>query len=166
MRMLDDAALGNEPITLTPAEIDLVVRAERWLVDHGWQPHHIRGWTTGNRSFGVQDGCNGLWIRERRNGFWDTSGERHPVRHVLTGLGILVNEGILPMAFSPQVHDTLSDFADALERAANRMDQENDDKTGRAGWTAQDRLVELARADGFRKAAHVAREHAPSAVLP
>lgn len=165
MRTLDDAALGSEAIVITPEQIQLILQAEQWLVRNGWEPHHIRGWSNASRSFGTQDGCNGLWIRERRNGYWDSSGERHPVRSVLTAIGILVNEGILPAAFSPHVRDTLSDFADALDRAADRMDRENDDKTSRAGWTAQDRLLEFARAEGFRKAAHVAREHAPSVVL-
>jgi hypothetical protein len=163
--MLDEAALDTERISITPDQIQLVLQAEQWLLKHGWEPHHIRGWSNVGRAFGVMKGYNGLWIRERRRGYWDGSGERHPVRSVLAGLNILVNEEILPACFSTLGQNALADFAEALERAAVRLDDQNDQKSGRSGWTAQDRLLEFARADGLRKAAAVAREHSPASVL-
>lgn len=154
MRTLDAAALDTEPITISPTDIQLVLQAERWLYQNGWEPHHVRGWSNVGRAFGVEEGCNGLWIRERRRGFWDGTGTRHPVRSVLAGLNVLVNEEILPARFSTYGRQALADYAEALDRSATRMAEEDGD----------DSHVQ-AQVDALRYAAEVARNHDPVAVF-
>ncbi len=163
METLDEAAFGNRT-EINGREIGLVLAAEQWLYAHGWEPHHVRGWSNVGRAFGTEEGCNGLWIRERRRGFWDATGTRHPVRSVQVGLNVLVNEEILPARFSTFGAKALADYAEALERAATRLEEEQDHQPNNAD-TYEARLVTFSRAAGLRQAAEVAREHDPISVL-
>jgi hypothetical protein len=162
METLDAAAFGSEPYQISPAEINLILNAERWLFDNGWEPHHVRGWSNVGRAFGQDNGFNGLVIRERRRGFWDGDGVRHPVRSVVAGLNILVNEEILPARFSTHGSKALADFAEALDRAAERLVADQP-----SGFPYDPSLTTEAetKAEALRHAAEVAREHNPIAVF-
>jgi hypothetical protein len=161
METLDAAAFGEDRYPISPTEINLILRAESWLRDNGWEPQWIRGWSTDKLAFGAYP-SGGLVIRRRPYGIWDAEGERHPVRSVVAGLNILVNEEILPARFSTFGSKALLDYAEALDRAADRL--EAGQPQGFPYDPSLDRDAEE-RAQGLRIAAGVAREHNPIAVL-
>lgn len=163
METLDATAFGQEPYEIKPVEINLILSAERWLLEHHWEEHYIRGWTNVGRSFGPGP-AGGLMIRERRRGFWDAEGQKHPVRSVVAGLNVLVNEEILPAQFSTLGMKALADFAEAAERAAVRLEEAAEDLPRGLSYT-QDRVALLERARGTRIAADVARGHDPIGVF-
>jgi hypothetical protein len=163
MQTLDAAAWPNEN-QITGMEVGLVLNAEKWLYENGWDLHHIRGWTHVDRAFDADPEGGALVIRERRRGFWDARGERHPVRSVQAGLNILVNEEILPARFSTFGHQALVDHAEACTRAAARLEEEENGKPYSLA-SAQDRSLMFAKTSGLRAAAEIAKSHDLSKVL-
>lgn len=161
METLDAAAIGRERYQITPAEINLILRAERWLLDNGWDIHWFRGWNSDEVSFAA-DPDGGLVVRRRQHKLWGTEGELHPVRSVVAGLNILVNEEILPARFSTHGMKALADYAKALDRAADATDEQAQHD---AMHDPAESLLDEARAETFRRAAEVARQHNPIAVL-
>lgn len=145
-------------------DLALVGAAEQWLTENGWELHYSRGWSNVGRAFTADDEP-GLVIRERRRGFWDAEGVRHPVPSVGGALNVLANVGILPSRFSTLGRDALRDFGEALERAAERLDEDTSDRFLDRNFTSQDRILAFAKADGLRAAAAVARENNPLAVF-
>lgn len=163
MGTLLNAVAGN--VELTPTEVEhLVYAAEGWLRDHGWESHWSRGWSNAGRAFGPDEDGGALIIRERRRGFWDATGVRHPIGSVAKALNVLANEGILPARFSTLGRAALLDHAEVCERAAVVMGEELDKKPY-SQTNAQDRLLTFARMEGLRLAADSARRFDHSAVL-
>lgn len=145
-------------------DLALVCAAEQWLIENGWELHYSRGWSNVGRAFTADDEP-GLVVRERRRGFWDAEGIRHPAPSVGGALNVLANVGILPSRFSTLGRDALRDFSEALERAAERLDEDANERAFDSRFNGQDRLMAFAKADGLRAAAAVARENNPLAVF-